>query len=108
MSTSWTEQDGVAAIAPLLVQPIAPADVADILTEIAMGAPQGRYRDVAPDPGPGGHGPAHQRRARHTRLKLVPTWSSLLGLEWAGDVLLPGEGARIAPTTFDEWLVKQQ
>jgi hypothetical protein len=22
----------------------------------------------------------------------------------AGDVLLPGEGARIAPTTFDEWL----
>jgi hypothetical protein len=22
----------------------------------------------------------------------------------AGDVLLPGDGARIAPTTFDEWL----
>jgi hypothetical protein len=22
----------------------------------------------------------------------------------AGDVLLPGPGARIAPTTFDDWL----
>ncbi|MFF4133830.1 SDR family oxidoreductase [Streptomyces mirabilis] len=107
--TSWTEQDGVAAIAPLLVQPIAPEDVADILTEIAMGAPQGRYRDVA--------GPETQdlvdmaRRTNDARghaVKLVPTWSSLLGPEWAGDVLLPGEGARIAPTTFDEWLVKQQ
>src|SRR5689334_4580496 len=41
MVTSWTEQDGAATIAPLLVQPIAPADVADILAEIATGAPQG-------------------------------------------------------------------
>ena len=45
--TSWTEQDGVATIAPLLVQPIAPADVAGILAEIAADTPQGRYRDVA-------------------------------------------------------------
>ncbi|WP_371786333.1 SDR family oxidoreductase [Streptosporangium subroseum] len=105
---SWTEQDGVAAIPPLLVQPIAPADVADILAEIATGAPQGRYRDVA--------GPETQdlvdmaRRTNDARghtVKLVPTWSSLLGSEMAGDVLLPGEGARIAPTTFDEWLAKQ-
>jgi hypothetical protein len=27
-----------------------------------------------------------------------------LGPEMAGNVLLPGEDARIAPTTFDEWL----
>ncbi|WP_369245579.1 SDR family oxidoreductase [Streptomyces sp. R41] len=107
--TSWTEQDGVATIAPLLVQPIAPTDVADILTEIATSAPQGRYRDVA--------GPETQdlvdmaRRTHDARghaVKLVPTWSSLLGPEWAGDVLLPGEGARIAPTTFEEWLAKPQ
>jgi len=31
--------------------PIAPTDLADILAEIATGAPQGRYRDVAgPEP----------------------------------------------------------
>ncbi|MGW6954280.1 SDR family oxidoreductase [Streptomyces chartreusis] len=106
---SWTEQDGVAPIPPLLVQPIAPADVADILTEIAMGPPQGRHRDVA--------GPETQdlvdmaRRTNDARghaVKLVPTWSSLLGPEMAGDALLPGENARIAPTTFDAWLVDPQ
>ncbi|GAA1304517.1 nucleoside-diphosphate sugar epimerase [Planotetraspora silvatica] len=107
--TSWTEQDGVATLPPLLVQPIAPADVADILTEIATGAPQGRHRDVA---GPEAQDLVDMARrtndARGHTVKLVPTWSSVLGPEAAGDVLLPGEGARIAPTTFEEWLAKQQ
>nr|WSX72688.1 NAD(P)H-binding protein [Streptomyces sp. NBC_00899]WSX81244.1 NAD(P)H-binding protein [Streptomyces sp. NBC_00899] len=103
--TDWTEQDGIAPVPPLLVQPIAPDDVADILAEIATGPPQGRYSDVA--------GPETQdlvdmaRRtndARGRTVKLVPTWSPLLGPEMAGNVLLPREGARIASTTFDEWL----
>jgi uncharacterized protein YbjT (DUF2867 family) len=107
--TSWTEQDGVAEIAPLLVQPIASADVADILAEIAMGAPQGRSRDVAgPEPQDLVDMARRPSDARGHAVKLVPTWSSLLGPEMAGDVLLPGEGARIAPTTFDEWLAMQQ
>ena len=64
MVASWAEQDGVAAIAPLLVQPIAPADVADILAEIAGGKPRGRSLRCgrAQTAGSGGHGPAHQRR----------------------------------------------
>ena len=107
--TSWTEQDGVAEIAPLLVQPIAPADVADILAEIATGAPQGRYRDVAgPEPQDLVDMARRTNDARGHAVKLIPTWSSLLGSEMAGDALLPGEGARIAPTTFDEWLATQQ
>jgi hypothetical protein len=44
--------------------------------------------------------------ARGHAVKLVPTWSGLLGPEMAGNVLLPGDGARIAPTTFDDWLAK--
>ena len=108
MMSGWTEQDGVATIPPLLVQPIAPEEVADILAEIATGPPQGRYRRYrrTRTAGPGGHGPAHQRSAR-PQVKLVPTWSSLLGPEMAGDVLLPGEDARIAPTTFDNWLAEE-
>ncbi|GAA3769032.1 hypothetical protein GCM10022379_40970 [Micromonospora maritima] len=53
-------------------------------------------------------------RARRTnekrghRVRLVPTWSSSFGPEMAGDVLLPDAGARIAPTTFDEWLAEQR
>ncbi|GGS99986.1 SDR family oxidoreductase [Streptomyces chromofuscus] len=107
--TAWTEQDGVATIPPLLVQPIAPEDVADVLAEIATGAPQGRYRDVAgPDPQDLVDMARRTNEARGRTVKLVPTWSSVLGPETAGEVMLPGEGARIAPTTFDTWLATQR
>ena len=105
MVTRWTEQDGVATIAPLLVQPIAPADIADVLAEVAAGEPRGRYPDVA--------GPETQdlvdmaRRTNEVRgrhVRLVPTWSGLFGTSMAGDVLLPADDARIMPTTFDQWL----
>ena len=105
MVTSWTEQDGVATIAPLRVQPIAPRDVAEILAEIAEGEPHGRSVAVA--------GPETQdlvdmarrtHQARGRDITLVPTWSGVFGPSMAGVVLLPGKDARIAPTTFDEWL----
>jgi uncharacterized protein YbjT (DUF2867 family) len=105
MVTSWTERDGAATIAPLLVQPIAPSDVADVLAEVAGGEPQGRYLDVA--------GPEPQdlvdmaRRTNDVRgrpVRLIPSWSGMFDPSMAGDVLLPGDRARIAPTAFDEWL----
>ncbi|BCI51947.1 nucleoside-diphosphate sugar epimerase [Mycolicibacterium litorale] len=105
LAAGWTERDGAATIAPLLVQPIAPDDVAEVLAEIAAGAPQGRYVDVA--------GPEPQDlvdMARRTldvlgrTVTLIPTWSGPLGEELAGNVLMPGDNARIAPTTFDQWL----
>ncbi|GAA4203630.1 SDR family oxidoreductase [Microbispora amethystogenes] len=106
---SWTEQDGVATIAPLLVQPIAPADVADVLAEIAAGEPRGRHADVAgPEPQDLVDMARRTLAARGRTVRLVPTWSGLFGTSMAGDVLLPGEGARIAPTTFDEWLAAQR
>jgi uncharacterized protein YbjT (DUF2867 family) len=105
MVTSWTEQDGVATIAPLLVQPIAPADVADVLAEVAGGEPQARYPDVAgPEPQDLVDMARRTNAVRGHSLRLVPSWSGLFGPSMAGNVLLPGAGARIAPTTFDEWL----
>jgi uncharacterized protein YbjT (DUF2867 family) len=105
MVAGWSEQDGVATIAPLLVQPIAPADIAAVLAEIAVGEPQGRYVDVA---GPETQDLVDMARRTHEvrghKVKLVPTWSGIFGTSMAGNVLLAGEGARIAPTTFDEWL----
>ncbi|PRC59151.1 NmrA family transcriptional regulator, partial [Mycobacterium sp. ITM-2017-0098] len=47
LAAGWTERDGVATIAPLLIQPIAPDDIAQVLAEIAAGPPLGRYVDVA-------------------------------------------------------------
>lgn len=105
MVAGWAEQDGVATIAPLLVQPIAPADVAAVLAGIATAAPLHAKLDVA--------GPETQdlvdmaRRtfaARGQEMKLIPTWRGIFGPHMAGEVLLPGEGARLTSTTFGDWL----
>jgi uncharacterized protein YbjT (DUF2867 family) len=107
MVAGWTERDGVAQVPPLLVQPVAPDDVADVLAELAVGPARGRFVDVA---GPDRHDLVDMARrtyqARGRDVKLVPTWSSVFGPSMAGDVLLPADDARITPTTFDEWLSK--
>jgi uncharacterized protein YbjT (DUF2867 family) len=106
--TTWTERDGSAQIAPLLVQPVAPADVAEVLAEVATGPPQGRCPDLAgPEPQDLVDLARRTREARGTPIRLIPTWSGIIGLDMAGDVLLPGPGARIAPTTFDDWLAAE-
>lgn len=107
MVAGWMERDGVAAIAPLLLQPVAPADVAAVLAEIAVGEPRGRHRDLA---GPGPQDMVDMARRTlaadgRADVTLVPTWDSgLFGTEMAGNALLPEEDARIAPTSFEEWL----
>lgn len=105
MVAGWTERDGTATIAPLLVQPIAQADVAAALAEVATSAPLGTRVDIA--------GPETQdlvdmaRRtyaARGQDIRLVPTWRGTFGPDMAGEVLLPGKDARLGKTTFDDWL----
>jgi uncharacterized protein YbjT (DUF2867 family) len=104
-AASWTETDGVATVAPLLVQPIAPADVAEVLAELAVGDPQGRHVDIA---GPDTQDFVDMARrtyaARGRDVRLVPTWDGMFGLSMSGNVLLPAKNARITPTTFDAWL----
>src|SRR4030095_12869320 len=43
----WRRQGDVATVPPLLLQPVAASDVGEVLGEIAVGAPQGRARDLA-------------------------------------------------------------
>ncbi len=104
-SAASAERDGVATIAPLLVQPIAPSDVGEILAEVATGDPLNATMEIA--------GPETQdfvdmaRRtfaARGQDITLVPTWRGFFDTSMAGEVLLPGPNARLAPTTFDGWL----
>jgi uncharacterized protein YbjT (DUF2867 family) len=105
MAAGWTEHEGAATIAPLLVQPVAPADVAAALADVALGPPRHDRLDVA--------GPETQdlvdmaRRTLAVRgrsIRLVPTWSGVFDTSMAGTVLLPGDNARIGTTTFDDWL----
>jgi uncharacterized protein YbjT (DUF2867 family) len=98
-------RDGAATIAPLLVQPIAPADVAAVLAETAAAAPLRATLDIA---GPRTEDLVDMARrtfaARGQDVTLVPTWRGIFGTDMAGEVLLPGPGARLTPTTFDDWL----
>jgi uncharacterized protein YbjT (DUF2867 family) len=81
--------------------------VAGVLARVAVGRPHGRHRDIA---GPDTQDLVDMARRTHTAqgrpVRLVPTWQNgVFDQSMAGDVLLPGPGADIAPTTFDEWLV---
>ncbi|MCT7661778.1 SDR family oxidoreductase [Mycobacterium deserti] len=105
LAVGWTENDGIATIAPLLVQPVAPDDIAAILAEIAAGEPQGRYADVAgPDPQDLVDMARRTLALRGRDVKLIPTWSGVFDETMAGTVLLPGDRVRLAPTSFDDWL----
>lgn len=105
MVAGWAERDGTATIAPLLVQPIAPADVAAILAEVAAGPPLRRRLDIA---GPQAEDLVDMARrtfaARGQDIRLVPTWRGTFGPDMAGEAMLPGEDARLGPTTFADWL----
>jgi uncharacterized protein YbjT (DUF2867 family) len=109
MVVGWTRRGDVATVPPLLVQPVAASDVGRVLAEITTAPPQGRAPDLA--------GPETQdlvdmaRRALAARgesIRLVPSWrEGPFGVEMAGEVLLPGPDALLAPTTFDAWLAKR-
>jgi uncharacterized protein YbjT (DUF2867 family) len=81
-----TKRDGVATIPPLLVQPIARDDIAQVLAEVATVEQRGRYVDVA------GPEPQHlvdiARRTNDVlgrKVKLVPTCSGPLDESMAGN-----------------------
>ena len=98
-----------ARVPPLLVQPVAVTDVALVLAELAAGPPRGRAPDVA---GPQTEDLVDMARrtlgARGEHLRIVPSWRGVpFGPEMAGEVLLPGRGARIGSTTFDDWLLDE-
>jgi len=97
--------DGVAPIPPLLLQPVAPVEVADVLVEIAEGQALGDTLVLA---GPGTEDAVDMARrtlaAQGQQVTLRPTWQGTFGLEFAGEVLLADEGARLGRVTFDEWL----
>jgi uncharacterized protein YbjT (DUF2867 family) len=80
--------------------------VGDLLAEVATGAPQGRARDLAgPEPQDFIDMARRTLAARGQSIRLIPSWrSELIGVEAAGEILLPGPSARLAPTTFDTWL----
>lgn len=107
MVVSWTRRGDVATVPLLLVQPAAAADVGDALAAAVLGDPAGVTEVAGPEPQDLVDMARRTLAARGDRLRLVPTWRGPFGPEMAGDVLLPGPDAVIAPTTFEQWLATQ-
>jgi uncharacterized protein YbjT (DUF2867 family) len=110
MVAGWTRRGHVAVIPPLLVQPVAVSDVADVLATSAAAPERRSTIDLA---GPGPQDLVDMARRTLTRrgqsLTLIPSWhDGPFGIEMAGDVLLPGPGALLAATTFDAWLTTEE
>src|SRR5262249_39083096 len=104
MAAGWTRRNGASTLAPLVIQPVDIGDVADELVAIATAPPQPGRREIA---GPEVHDLLDLARrtfaARGESVTVTPSWKAM-STDMAGDVLLPGPDARIATTTFDEWL----
>jgi uncharacterized protein YbjT (DUF2867 family) len=105
----WMRDGDTITLPPLLLQPVAASDVADALAEIAVGAPQGRARDLAgPEPQDFVDMARRILAARgDTTTRIVPSWQNgPFGVEMAGEAMLPGPDAQLAPTTLESWLYR--
>src|ERR687891_144434 len=93
-------------VPPVLLQPMAAADVANAVERIAVGAPLNGTVEVA--------GPQQFRfdelirqslRARNDPREVVPdARARYFGAELGERSLVPGDGARLGETRFEEWL----
>lgn len=105
MVVGWTRRGDRAVVPPLLIQPLAVHDLADVLVEFAAGPPVGNMVEVAgPEPQDLVDMARRALAARGDLPHLVPSWRGPLGAEMAGEVLLPTGSVRLTPTTFDGWL----
>lgn len=109
MMVKWTRQGDVALVPPVLLQPVAVADVGEVLAELAPGdAIDGVVELAGPEPQDLFDLARRTLAARGEKIRLVPSWRGPFGPEFAGEVLLPGPDTRLATTTFDRWLEAQR
>lgn len=108
MVVGWTSDGEVAPVPPVRVQPVAVDDVGEALAAIATGPPQGRAADLAgPRPEDLADMARRTMQARGSAVRVVASWDAgLFSSDMPADALLPGPGARLAPTTFERWLAE--
>ncbi|WP_330437589.1 NAD(P)H-binding protein [Micromonospora sp. NBC_00821] len=105
---SWTADDTTVRLPSTPVQPMAAADVAQAVAEVSMGAPLQGIRNVA--------GPDVFALDELGRITLAAggdqrtvTTDNGAGMfaAMSGDVLIAGDDAVIAPTSYREWLARR-
>ncbi len=107
MTAGRSRRNGRAIVAPLVVQPVAIAEVADALAQIATAAPAPGTREIA---GPQVEDLVDMARrtlaARGESVTISPSWRGT-STEMAGDTLLPGPDAQIGTVSFDDWVAAE-
>ena len=97
--------DGTVRLPPVLFQPVAAADVSKAVGKVAVGAPLKGFVEIA--------GPASFRLDEFVRRGLIARddprevtsdpHARYFGAELGERTLLPGDGAQIGETSFEEW-----
>ena len=104
MVAGWTREGDTVTLAPLLMRPIAPEDVAQALVEAATGSPAGRVEVAGPHTEDAVDMARRSFAARGELISIVPTWDGVFGTSMAGNALLPGPDVRLFTKSFEEWL----
>jgi uncharacterized protein YbjT (DUF2867 family) len=105
MVAGWTRADDTVYVSPVLLQPVAARDTGDVLAEVAAGAPVGTIELAGPDVHDFVDLTRRVLTAHGDSTRIIPSWHrGSMGLEYAGDILLPGPHARIGPMSFERWL----
>jgi uncharacterized protein YbjT (DUF2867 family) len=102
-------EGNIVRLAPALIQPMAADDVATAVGQVAVGSPVNGIVEVA---GPEQFGLDDLIRrglsARHDpREVIADPHARYFGTEVTERSLLPGEGARLAETRFEDWLAER-
>lgn len=90
MVVSWTRRGDVAAVPPLLVQPVDPADVGEVLARTALDGLVGTFEVAGPELQDLVDMARRTLTARGEALRLLPTWPDPFGPEMAGEVCCRG------------------
>ncbi|MFJ2170808.1 SDR family oxidoreductase [Streptomyces griseofuscus] len=102
---SWTAQGDTVRLPPTLLQPIAAADAARAVADIAVGAPLHGVRDIAgPDALPLDELGKLTLTARGDGRTIVTDPDAGPFAAASGHALLAADGAHIAPTHYRDWL----
>ncbi|MCX5417176.1 SDR family oxidoreductase [Streptomyces sp. NBC_00059] len=102
---SWTADGDTVRLPRTPLQPIAAADVAAAVADVAAGTPLGGVLDIAgPDVFPLDELGRLTLAAKGDKRSVVTDDTAGMFAAVTGDVLTPGDGARIAPTRYTDWL----
>jgi uncharacterized protein YbjT (DUF2867 family) len=102
---SWTSDDSAVRLPATPIQPVAAADVAAAVSEVAMGAPLQGIRNVAgPDIFTLDELGRITLAARQDPRPVVVDDQAGMFAAVSGDVLVGGPDARLAPTHYRDWL----